>query len=339
MNKGNLDQSRKKQGSTLPARAVIEADAEDPEQIALRLDQVPDHIDERTHACYTAILDPTGQVYSDQTGKFVVPSSNGNNYLLVLYGYDSNYIFAQPFKNRTALCILAAYQDMHACLCKAGLKPKLQRLDNECLQLLKDFFDNNDINYQLFPPGVHRRNAAERTIHTFQNQFSAGLCSGDNDSPLHLWDRLLPQAEISLNLMRGSRTNLKLSAWTQIHGNFDYNRTTPLGPPGCRVLAHKKSEKRTTWSPHALNGWYTGRALESYRCYEVWIWGTRAVRTCDTVTWFPTKVMMSKSSSTDLILASLQDIAHALNKPEPSLPLELITQPQTSAGAACRHTH
>ena len=63
---------------------------------------------------------------------------------------------------------------------------------------------------------MHRRNAAERALRTFKTHFIAGLCSVDKDLPLHLWDRLLPQAELMLNLLRGSRINPKLSAWAQI---------------------------------------------------------------------------------------------------------------------------
>jgi hypothetical protein len=168
-----------------------------------------------------------------------VASSQSNNYLLVLYDYDTNFIFATPFKNRTAKCILAAYQTVHQRLCNAGRTPNLQRLDNECSTILKTFLTDNDIDFQLVPPGVHRRNAAERAIQTFQNHFIAGLCSVDKNFPLHLWDHLLSQAELTLNLMRGSRLNPTLFAWAQVHGNYDYN-WTPLGPPGCRVLAHEK---------------------------------------------------------------------------------------------------
>jgi hypothetical protein len=64
----------------------------------------------------------------------------------------------------------------------------------------------------LPPPGIHRRNAAERAIRTFKNHFIAGLCGVDQYFPLHLWDRLLPQAILTLNLLRGSRINPKLSA-------------------------------------------------------------------------------------------------------------------------------
>ena len=134
---------------------------------------------------------------------------------------------------------------------------------------------HDDIDFQLVPPGIHRRNAAERAIRTFKNHFIAGLCSVDKHSPLHLWDRLLPQAVLTLNLLRGSRLNPRLSAWAQLHGTFDFNRT-PIAPPGIRVLVHEKPPTRTTWSPHAADGWYTGPALDSYRCFTVWTWSTRA---------------------------------------------------------------
>jgi hypothetical protein len=87
----------------------------------------------------------------------------------------------------------------------------------------KIFLKDNDIDFQLVPPGVHRRNAAARAIRTFQNHFIAGLCSVDKDFPLHFWDHLIPQAELILNLMRGSRLNPMLSVWAQVHGNYDYS--------------------------------------------------------------------------------------------------------------------
>ena len=52
---------------------------------------------ERSHHCYATVMAPTGQIYTDQTGKFITPSSNGNNYLMIVYDYDSNHIFAEPF--------------------------------------------------------------------------------------------------------------------------------------------------------------------------------------------------------------------------------------------------
>jgi hypothetical protein len=75
----------------------------------------------------------------DRTGQFVTPSSNGNNYLLILYDFDSNCILTEPFKTRTAKFILTGYQALHTRLCLAGLRPQLQCLDNECSDILKQF--------------------------------------------------------------------------------------------------------------------------------------------------------------------------------------------------------
>jgi hypothetical protein len=67
------------------------------------------------------------------------------------------------------------------------------------------------IDYQLVPPGLHQQDAAERAIHTFKNHFIAGLCTTDSQFPLILWDRLVLQALITLNLFRTSRINPRLS--------------------------------------------------------------------------------------------------------------------------------
>jgi hypothetical protein len=64
---------------------------------------------------------------------------------------------------------------------------------------------------------MHRRNAAERAIQTLKIHSITGLCSVDPNSPLQLWDRLLPQATITLNLMRQSCINPKVSAYAQLY--------------------------------------------------------------------------------------------------------------------------
>jgi hypothetical protein len=317
--KGHQDQTRQNIRSTKNKPTVIPPD-ETTTPAHQEDDFHPAHLDTRSHQCFVTFMEATGQVYTDQTGKFVSPSSTGNNYIMILYDYDSNHIFAEPFPNRQAATLLKAYQRLHKRLCTAGLKPQLQRLDNECSTILKDYLHEEDIDFQLVPPGMHRRNSAERAIRTFQNHFIAGLCSADKDFPIHLWDQLIPQAEITLNMMRASRLNPKLSAHAQICGHFDYNRT-PLGPPGCRVIAHEKPATRQTWAPHGLDGWYVGPAMDSYRCYRIWIYDTRAIRICDTISWFPTKVHMPDNSSNAIILTALRDIGHALTHPSPRTPL------------------
>jgi hypothetical protein len=56
---------------------------------------------------------------------------------------------------------------------------------------------------------------------------------------MNLWCRLIRQAKITLNLLRASRINPCLSAYTQLSGAFDYN-ATPLVPPGIKCIIHEK---------------------------------------------------------------------------------------------------
>jgi hypothetical protein len=178
-----------------------------------------------------------GQIYTDQTGRFPVVSSKGNTYIMILYDYDSNAILAQPIKDRSAPELLRAFQVMEQELVARGLKLKLMKLDNEASKLLKTYLHHHNITFQLVPTYSHRRNAAERAIRSFKDHLIAGLCSTDKSFPMHMWDRLLPQVVITLNMLRTSRINPKLSASTHIYGQYDFNRA-PMAPPGTRIITH-----------------------------------------------------------------------------------------------------
>jgi hypothetical protein len=141
--------------------------------------------------CFAAIVpvEKTGKVYTDQTGRFPIPFSSGNTQIFVLYDYNSNSIHTQPMQTKSALYIRSAYTTIVNTLIVAGLRPKLQRLDNECSTILKQYINSEAIQYQFVPPGVHRANSAERAIRTFKNHFIAGLATTDPNFPMHLWDK------------------------------------------------------------------------------------------------------------------------------------------------------
>jgi hypothetical protein len=156
--------------------------------------------------------------------------SKGNKYIMVLYEYDGNPILAEPIKNRTSPELLRASQVMETKLTTRGLQQKLTRLDNQASQLLKSYFHDKNTNFQLVPPYSHIKNTAERAIRSFKDHLIPGICSTDKAFPMHLWDRLLPQAVITLNMLRISQINPKLSSSTHIDGKYDYNRA-PMAPP------------------------------------------------------------------------------------------------------------
>ena len=49
----------------------------------------------RTNNVFVCTQEITGTAFSDQTGKFVCPSTSGNNYVFILYDYDRNTIHAR----------------------------------------------------------------------------------------------------------------------------------------------------------------------------------------------------------------------------------------------------
>jgi hypothetical protein len=136
---------------------------------------------------------------------------------------------------------------------------------------------------------------------------------------MYLWDRLIPQAVITRNLLRQSRINPKLSAHAQLNGLFDYNKT-PLAPPGTKVIIHEKPDHRGSWSPHGLNGWYVGPAMEHYFAHRVYCSTTGHERISDTIDFFPKHCKVPGLSSADAATIAAFDLSNALQNPTPIIP-------------------
>jgi hypothetical protein len=76
--KGHLDQSLKNQRST---KATTIAPDLEPEELGTDRDEFPTCIlsGTRSHECFVSVIEPTGKICTDQTGKFITPSSTGND--------------------------------------------------------------------------------------------------------------------------------------------------------------------------------------------------------------------------------------------------------------------
>jgi hypothetical protein len=272
----------------------------------------------------------TNQIYTDLTGRFTTTSPSGNKYILIFYDYDSNSFLSAPMKNRGDKEMILAFDLLIQSLIIRGLKPHLQRLDNEAYLALRNYLIKQGINFQLSPPHIHRRNNAERAIQTFKNHFIAGLCSVDPTFLLKLWDKLLPQVTITLNLLRKSRINPRMLAYAQLNGHFDFNRT-PLAPPDTRIIAHEKPDQWVSCDPHVVDGYYLGPALDYYRCYQVHITKTKGTRLVDTVEFFPSRLSIPNTSSKDPTSIAALELSNALQNPAPAAPFSHIGTAQLQA--------
>ena len=137
--------------------------------------------------------------------------------------------------------------------------------------------DEYHLTMELVPPGCHRRNAAGVAIQNSKAHFLNVLAGVAHDFPMQLWDRLLPQTEITLNLLRQSTATPTVSAYAHFSGLFNYNKM-PLVPMGCAAQVHEKTDKRGTWAYHSVDGWYLCTSPEHYRTHMCHVKATNSKR-------------------------------------------------------------
>ena len=188
-------------------------------------------------------MNPISKLYTDDTGRFPIHARSGNQYIMIAYHFDANRILAKPFSSRKETHRLLAYENIMQQLTDNRLMVDLQILDKKASAEYKRAIKTKwNANYQLVPPNIHRSNAAERAIRTFKAHFLSILAGVAPDLPRNLWDLLLPQIELTLNLLRQATLDPTQSAWSYFHGPFNYY-ATPIRTLGCDIIAHKKIGK------------------------------------------------------------------------------------------------
>ncbi|KAJ1407582.1 hypothetical protein B484DRAFT_337192, partial [Ochromonadaceae sp. CCMP2298] len=218
---------------------------------------------------YAAIVDLSASVHSDLTGRFPVKSKRGNE-----YGYVSvhkGYIHCEPMATRTAAAYVKAVTRTRSWFADRGIDITIHRIDNET---------SRDVERLLRKAGVtiewknHRANKAERAIREWKNHFISMLCTTHPTFPLDLWDELLPQCELTLNLLRPYTVDPTISAYHGIHGR--------LLPRPCSLL-------------------YS-------RCFRVFTTQTQQTRISDSLAWLPTAFKMPGASTFELIHAAITNL-------------------------------
>ncbi|KAL7477581.1 hypothetical protein ACHAW6_004476 [Cyclotella cf. meneghiniana] len=83
-----------------------------------------------------------------------------------------------------------------------SIAPKKHALNKEISTAMKDLIqDKCKMTNELVPPGCHWHDAAKVTIWNFKAHFLSILAGIADDFPMTLWDKLLPQAKITINLL------------------------------------------------------------------------------------------------------------------------------------------
>jgi hypothetical protein len=137
-------------------------------------------------------------------------------------------------------------------------------LDNQCSKAVKKYIKSENVTIQLVEPYNHRVNAAEPAVKTAKYHMISCLATVDINCPLQLWDKFCPQIQDSLNMLRTSRRNPAISAYEELNGAFDYNKT-PMDIIGTRGIIFNDAETRASFENHGEDFFYVGMAKYHYR--------------------------------------------------------------------------
>ena len=105
-------------------------------------------------------------------------------------------------KSRNDTEMMQVYQKCYDKLEQRGIKPTINVMDNEASAEIKQWLGKQNINYQLTSVDNHRTNLAECCIETAKHHIIAGLATTDVDFPIRQWNKLIPQAQHTLNMLR-----------------------------------------------------------------------------------------------------------------------------------------
>eukprot|EP00804_Cyclotella_cryptica_P020908 CCRYP_009248-RA/>CCRYP_009248-RA protein AED:0.33 eAED:0.26 QI:0/0/0/1/1/1/2/0/567 len=151
-----------------------------------------------------------------------------------------------------------------------------------------------------------------------------GMGTLDPNCPIQLWCQFIVQGQDTLNLLRVSRVNPKLSAYAILDGQFNFNKT-PLAPVGTRALilwTHQHAKRGKTM--HSTLG-TSGPAKNHYRNYRFFIPSTKGYRISGSAKFFPTHTKMPAIEPGDTIRLAAQDLISAI-KNMSTAPLTLTAQ-------------
>jgi hypothetical protein len=261
----------------------------------------------------------SGIIGTDQTGRFPTTSDRGHKYIFTLFDEDVNLIYTVPIESRKTSELIRAYEICYTELVRSGFEPVLHRIDNETSIELEAAIRAKGLVYETVPPGNHRSNPAEQAIQTFKSHFISVLNGVDKDYPKRAWDYLIPQTNMTMNMLRQCTINPAHSAYSYIYGPYDFN-AHPLAPLGCRAIVHQravgKGGKRGTWENRGKVGYYIGPKMSSYRVWRFYMPDTGGIQESDTAEFFPKSPLPVATVGTT-IAESLNRIEEVLDSSMP----------------------
>ena len=223
-------------------------------------------------------------LHCDATGRFPIEADDGSNYVVV--AVFKNYIHAVTMPDRTGISYRKAYKEIFTFFKVHDAHVNMVVLDNETSDLVENYFESVNVQFQYVPPNDHRSNRAERAIQSFKNHMISSLSTVSTHFPMKKWPMLLEQVLLTLNHLRPSSADDSISAYEGLHkSKFDFNRYQ-LRPVGTFAKVFVDPNNRETWAPHGESAIYLSPARNHYRSWNFLVLSTDHCRVSNTADFF-----------------------------------------------------
>jgi hypothetical protein len=171
--------------------------------------------------------------------------------------------------------------------------------------------DTCKLDIELVPLGCHRRNTAKVGIRNFKAHFLSVSTSVADNFPPNLWDWLLPQTKITINLIQQSNATPNILAYAHLSRPFDYNKM-PLAAMGCEAQVHEKTDKHGTWANYSVGRWYLFTSPEHYCLHNCPIKHTKSKQLSDTVQFQHKRITNPSIMHANKVMHALAECAKAI---------------------------
>ena len=104
------------------------------------------------------------------------------------------------------------------------------------------------------------------------------------------------------------KISLRTKPIINVHGILKH-AMAPLSVP---IISHDKSAERTSWARHGSEGFYVGPTQDHYRCFQVLISHTGALRITDTIDWQPDAIHLPGFSFLEILEHNINKLEHTL---------------------------
>jgi hypothetical protein len=199
-----------------------------------------------------------------------------------------------------------------------GHTPKPHVLDNECSHAVKNFCKIKNTAIQQFKAHHHSANAAEPAAKSIKYHIFSCIVIMDASCPIQLWSEMIPQMQDTLNMLRTSRNNNKLTAYEKIKGAFDWNRV-PMAPLGNKCVVYVTLDIRNTYAPHCDKAYTVERAPNHHQLLKCYVPTTMGYRISGTYHPDPSYWMFPAVSEQNMTVSAATDLLVAFQKFIPTL--------------------